>query len=76
MPECAILFHRPVVLYLPNGPKSGSTRLYYSKKQKEISVGVENLFGSLQRIKYYLTYCQLSVWRKSIIIHKKNSEKC
>lgn len=62
MPECAILFYKPVVLHLPNRPKSHSTGLYYSKKQKEIPVGVENLFGSLQRIKYYLTHCQSKLY--------------
>lgn len=49
-------------IYLPNRPKSGSTGLYYSKKQKEIPVSVENLSGSLQRIKYYLTHCQSKLY--------------
>lgn len=67
MPECAIPFYRPVVLYLPNRPKSVSTGLYYSKKQKEISIDVENLFGILQRTKYYLIHCQSKLYEANLL---------
>lgn len=75
MPEGAMLFYRPMVLCLHNRPKSGLTGLYYSKKQNEISVGVENLFVSLQRIKYYLTHCQSKLYGANPLSSTKELRK-